>query len=170
MFERPVFRVALRYGVLAALSSFIIMVLLYVAGKNPFGQSGFYTLFLLPVFLVLGTAFLRRKIDPELKFFKGLKFGWLVTLIAAVTFSILLFGFTQVAGSGAIQEHVQEMKAMMEENKAQFLKLPNGEQAYNTNYQQLDQITGNTLVLDNFIKLTLIGFLFSLVSATFYRK
>ncbi|RDC63392.1 DUF4199 domain-containing protein [Adhaeribacter pallidiroseus] len=170
MFEKPIFRVALRYGALAALASFIILVLFYVAGKNPYGQNGFYALFLLPVFLVLGTGFLRRKIDPELKFFKGLKFGWLVTLIAAVTFGILVYAFTNLAGTHSIQKHVQEMKAMMEQNKAQFLKLPNGQQAYQYNYEQLDLITPQTLMLDNFIKLLLIGFLFSFVSATFYRK
>lgn len=170
MFEKPIIRAALRFGVLAAVVSFTVLLLVYFAGKNPYGQNAFYSLFLLPIFLFLGTAFYKKHLNPELKFFAGLKFNWLITVIAAVTFSLLIFGFVQVTGADSIPKHVQEMKAMMELNKAQFLKLPNGQKTYQYNYDQLDLITANTLVLDNFIKLLLIGFLFSLVSATFYRK
>lgn len=170
MFEKPVIKTALRYGAIAATASFTIMLLVYFAGKNPYGQNAFYSLFLLPIWLFLGTAYYKKHLNAELKFFEGLKFNWLITVIAAFAFSLFIFGFAQVTGANSIPKHVQEMKAMMEGNKAQFLKLPNGQQAYQFNYEQLDLITANTLVVDNFIKLFLIGFLFSFVSATFYRK
>ncbi len=170
MFEKPIIRAALRFGGLAAAASFMVLLLVYFAGKNPYGQNAFYALFLLPIFLFLGTAFYKKHVNPDLKFFEGLKYNWLITVIAAVTFSFFIFGFAQVTGADSIPKHVQEMKAMMEANKAQFLKLPNGQQAYQFNYDQLELITARTLVVDNFIKLLLIGFLFSFVSATFYRK
>jgi membrane protease YdiL (CAAX protease family) len=170
MLERPIIKTALRYGVLAAVVSFTVLLLVYTVGKNPYGQNAFYSLFLLPIFIFLGTSFYKKHLNPHIKFFEGLKFGWFITLIAAVVFSLLIFGFAQVTGADSIPKHIAEMKAMMEISKAQFLKLPNGQQAYAFNYQQLDLITPKTLVLDNFIKLLLIGFLFSLVSATFYRK
>ncbi len=170
MFERTLLRTGLRFGLLAASISFLVLLLVYFSGKNPYGQNAFYSLFLLPIFLFLGTAYYKKHFEPELKFFKGLKLAWLISLVTAVTFSGFVYVFAQLTGSESIPKHVQEMKAMMEQNKAQFLKLPNGKQVYELNYSQLNQVSANTLVLDNFLKLLLIGFLFSLVSATFYRK
>jgi hypothetical protein len=115
-------------------------------------------------------AYYKKHAEPELKFWKGLRVSWLTTLVAAVTFSMLVYLFSVVAGAEALQAHIQEMKAMMVQSKAQFLKLPNGKQAYELNYNALDQITPGSLVIDNFLKMLIIGFLFSFVSATFSRK
>ncbi len=168
--DQTVIRTAVRFGVSAAGASFLIILLVYLAGNNPYGQNAFYALFLLPVFLFIGTAYYKRKYNPELKFFKALKFAWLTSLIAAVSFGLLIYMFSLMVGADAVQGHIQEMKTMMEQNKSQFLNLPNGKQVYDLNYTKLDQITVKSLVLDNFLKMLLIGFLFSLVSATFYRK
>ena len=170
MVDRAVGLTAVRFGVAAAFASFIFILLVYLTGNNPYGQYAFYTLFLLPVFLLIGIANYKRKLEPDLTFFKGLKFSWLTALIAAVTFGLLVYIFSMAAGPEVIQKHIQEMRAMMEQNKAQFLNLPNGKQAYDLNYKGLDKITLNQLVLDNFLKMFIIGFLFSFVSATFYRK
>ncbi|MDQ3291130.1 MAG: DUF4199 domain-containing protein [Bacteroidota bacterium] len=168
--DQTVIRTAVRFGVSAAGASFLIILLVYLAGNNPYGQNAFYALFLLPVFLFIGTAYYKRKYNPELKFFKALKFAWLTSLIAAIAFGLFIYLFSLMVGADAVQGHIQEMKTMMEQNKSQFLNLPNGKQVYDLNYTKLDQITVKSLVLDNFLKMLLIGFLFSLVSATFYRK
>lgn len=170
MFEKAVVRTAVRFGIFAAFASFLVILTSYFSGSNPYGQYAVYALFLLPVFLLLGIANFKKHSEPNLTFFKGLKFSWLTTLVAAVTFGVLIYLFSVTAGSDAIQSHVQEMKAMMEQNKAQFLNLPNGKQVYNLNYKELDKITPNQLVIDNFLKMFIIGFLFSFISATFYRK
>jgi len=170
MLDQAVIRTALRFGISAAGTSLLVLLLVYLSGHNPYGQNAFYALFLLPIFLFFGTSYFKRKVNPELKFFKGLKLGWLTSFFAAVSFGIFIYVFTLIVGSEAIQGHIQEMKTMMEQNKSQFLKLPNGKQVYDLNYTKLDQITVNSLVLDNFLKMLLVGFLFSLVSATFYRK
>ena len=170
MFEQAAFRTAVRFGVLAALASWAVLLGVYFAGFNPYGKSAFYALFILPVFLFLALAHYKKYADPELKFWKGLRVSWLTTLVAALTFSMLVYLFSVVAGQEAIRVHIQEMKAMMAQSKAQFLKLPNGQQAYDLNYNALDQITPGSLVVDNFLKMLLIGFLFSFVSATFSRK
>ena len=170
MFEQPSIRTAARFGVLGALAGFLIMLAIYLSGHNPFGKYGFGVLFLLPIFLFAGLADYKKRIDPDLKFFQGLKVSWLISLVAAVSFAVFIYTFLMTAGTEAVQLHIQEMKVMMEQSKAQFLQLPNGRQAYNSNYQALDQLTAYSLVLDNFLKMLLIGFLFSFVSATFYRK
>lgn len=170
MFEQAVLRMAIRFGVLAALASGLIMVAVYWAGYNPYGQYAFYTLFLLPGFLIVGLASYKKYINPNLTFWKGLQISWLITLVAAVTFGMLIYVFSVAAGFEAIQTHIQEMKALMVESRTQFLKLPNGQQVYDMNYRELDRITPRSLVLDNFLKMLLIGFLFSFVSATFSRK
>lgn len=170
MFEQTVVRTAVRFGVLAALASFLIILAVYFSGNNPYGQYAFGSLFVLPVFLFLGLTNYKRYTEPQLTFFKGLKVSWMITLAAAVTFGMLIYIFSVAVGIDAIQLHIQEMKAMMVQNKAQFLKLPNGQEIYNNNYKELERITPNYLVFDNFLKMLIIGFLFSLVSATFYRK
>lgn len=170
MFEQATLRTAVRFGILAAAAGLLVMLAVYIAGRNPYGQYGFGVLFLLPVFLFTGLAHYKKYTDPDLKFFKGLKVSWLISLVAAITFAAFIYIFSIAAGAEAIQLHIQEMKAMMEQNKAQFLKLPNGQQAYDSNYQELDRLTPYSLVFDNFLKMLIIGFLFSFVSATFYRK
>jgi hypothetical protein len=170
MFVQAAFRTAVRFGVLAALASWVVLLGVYFAGLNPYGKAAFYALFLLPVFLFIALAYYKKHAEPELKFWKGLRVSWLTTLVAAVTFSMLVYLFSVVAGAEALQAHIQEMKAMMVQSKAQFLKLPNGKQAYELNYNALDQITPGSLVIDNFLKMLIIGFLFSFVSATFSRK
>ncbi|QMU30358.1 DUF4199 domain-containing protein [Adhaeribacter radiodurans] len=170
MLEQAVLRTAVRFGVLAAGASFLVILIVYLTGNNPYGQNAFYALFLLPVFLFTGTAYYKRKFNSDLRFFKGLKLAWLTSFIAAITFGLLIYAFSLIVGAEALQGHIQEMKTMMEQNKSHFLNLPNGKQVYALNYTKLDQITVKSLVLDNFLKLLLVGFLFSLVSATFYRK
>ncbi len=170
MFEPAIVRTAVRYGILAALASILVVLGVYLAGGNPYGKAAFYSLFLLPVFLFLALAAYKKYADPNLKFWKGLQISWLTSFIAAVTFGLLVYLFAVVVGGEVIQTHIQEMKAMMEQTKDQFLKLPNGRQAYDLNYNALNQITPGSLVLDNFLKMLLVGFLFSFVSATFSRK
>lgn len=170
MFEPTAVRTAVRFGILAAAACFLVLLTIYLAGRNPFGQAAFGVLFLLPVFLFRGLAHYKKHINPNLKFLKGLQISWLTTLIGAVIFSGCIYGFAVAAGPEVIQVHIQEMKAMMVQNQAQFLKLPNGRQAYDFNYRALDRLTPYSLILDNFLKMLLIGFLFSFVSATFYRK
>ncbi len=170
MLDQTVLRTAIRFGISAAGASLLVLLIVYFSGHNPYGQNAFYALFLLPVFLFIGTAYFKRKFNPELRFFKGLKLAWLTSFIAAVSFGVFIYVFSLIVGSEAVQEHIQEMKTMMEQNKSQFLSLPNGKQVYDINYTKLDQITVQSLVLDNFLKMLLVGFLFSLVSATFYRK
>jgi hypothetical protein len=96
MFKNPLFRIVIRYGLMAGVLGFALLVILYYAGRHPFVIPVFFDFRILLFALVLVFS-LRdyREFHNEglLSFAQGMVGSFVLTFAYALVSSILLFAF-----------------------------------------------------------------------------
>jgi hypothetical protein len=96
MFKNPLFRIVIRYGLVAGVLGFALLVILYYAGRHPFVIPVFFDFRILLFALVLVFS-LRdfREFHNEglLSFAQGMVGSFVLTFAYALVSSILLFAF-----------------------------------------------------------------------------
>ena len=171
MYDQAVFREGLKYGGACALIGFGAMLILFFTGTNPFGSTLVLTVITLPAAIFLGLSQFKKYINPNIGFLKALSVALIISATAAIISGILVFGLATLAGQPAIDRHIAEMKAVLQEPtaKAKTLEIA-GKANYERALKNLEQITPLDLAQDDFLKKMGIGFLLSVVAATFFRK
>lgn len=169
MFNQAIIRVGIRYGVLSGLLTLVLVAALYFVGYNPFGDVGRLTYVPIPVFIVLAIRYYKQYNEADLSFGKGLRLGLSVTFYNALTAALLVFLFIYLVGPEVLQLHIAEMKALLNETKEEQVQVI-GEESFNKVYQALDELTPSTQAADFFLWRLIVGSLFSVVAAVFYRK
>lgn len=171
MYDLSVFREGVKYGLGCALIGFGALLILYFTGTNPFGSNLVLTVITLPPAILLALYQFKKYIDPNIGFLKAFSLGLLISATAAVLSAGLVLGLAKVAGKPALERHISEMKAVLEEPtaKAKTIEIA-GEENYVLALKNIEQITAWDLAADDFYKKLGIGFLISLVAAVFFRK
>ena len=171
MYDQSVFREGLKYGLGCALVNFGALLILYFTGTNPFGSNLALTLMTLPPAIILGLYQFKKYIDPNIGFLKAFRLGLIISATAAVLSAGLVFSLAKMAGKPALDRHIAEMRAVLEDPtaKAKTLEIA-GKENYELALKNIEKITAVDLAADDFYKKLGIGFLLSLVGATFFRK
>ncbi|WP_036775076.1 DUF4199 domain-containing protein [Pontibacter actiniarum] len=169
MFNQTIVREGIRYGVLCGIACFALVALIYFLGYNPFGELGRLTYLPIPVFIFLGIRNYKKYNDSELSFGKGIRLGLAVSFYTALCAAMLVFIFIFLVGPEIIQQHVAEMKALLEETREEQIKLL-GQQMYEEGFKALDSVSPSMLAADDFVRRIFAGGIFSLVAAVFFRK
>ncbi|WP_162052811.1 DUF4199 domain-containing protein [Pontibacter pamirensis] len=169
MLNQTIIRVGIRYGVLCSLACFLLVVVLYFMGYNPFGGAGRLTYLPIPVFIFLAIRYFKLFNDGNMSFGKGFRVGLSVAFYTAMTTAMLIFLFIYLVGPEVIQTHVAEMRALLEETREEQVRML-GESLYEEGYKALDSLTPSMLAADDFVRRMFVGGLFSLIAAVFFRK
>ncbi len=169
MFNQSIIRVGIRYGVMCGLACFAIMLIQYFIGFNPLGEAGRWSFLPMTIFLFLGIRYYKLFNDAEIGFLKGLRVGLSISFYTALTTAMLLFIFLYFAGETIIQQYITEMKTALEAGKEEQIKAL-GEDMYKQSFEALDNITPSLLATYDFVSRLLVGGLFSIVAAVFFRK
>jgi hypothetical protein len=169
MFDQATVRTGIRFGVMGGISSFAVVVLIYLAGGDPYGQKSLLSYLLIPFFIVLGINYYRSFREEAVGFGKALSVAVSVTLYAAVTAALLLYAFAIMAGPEVMQRHVAEMKTMMDLTREQAIRLV-GREAYEKAYSELGKRTPGQIASEDFVRRIIFGSLVSLITAFFKRK
>ena len=169
MLNQTIIRVGIRYGVLCSLACFALVLVLHFMGYNPFGDMGRLTYLPIPVFIFLAIRYYKLFNEGNIGFGKGFRVGLSVAFYTALTTSMLVFLFIYLAGPELVQNHIQEMKALLEETREEQIRLL-GEKLYEEGYGALDSITPGMLAADDFVRRIFVGGLFALIAAVFFRK
>jgi hypothetical protein len=169
MFDQSIIRVGVKYGVLCGLVCFLIILGLYFTGVNPFGEMGRITYVPIPVFLFLAIRYYKLFNDTEIGFLKGLRVGLSVSFYTALSAAMLVFLFVHLAGAEVLQNHINEMRALLDETREQQISLL-GQELYDEGYKALSSITPSMLAADDFVRRIFVGGIFSLIAAIFFRK
>lgn len=171
MFDQAVVRTGIRYGVMCALASFVVTLLLYFAGINPYGHNSIFSLIFIPIFIFSGSSYFKKYNDQHIGFLKALRVALTITFYAALCSAMLLFIFSAFAGVEAIKLHITEMKALMEvpATKTQLIAEV-GKSNYELALKRLEETSPYDLAADEFFKKVGVGLLISIVAATFFRK
>ena len=169
MFNQTIIRVGIRYGVLCSLACFVLVLVLYFMGYNPFGDMGRLTYLPIPVFIFVAIRYFKLFHEGEIGFGRGLRVGLSVAFYTALTTAMLVFLFVYIAGPEVVQQHVAEMKALLEATREEQVKLL-GEKKYEEAYQAMASLTPGMLAADDFLRRIFVGGIFSLIAAVFFRK
>ena len=169
MFDQAVVRTGIRYGVLCALVSFAVTLVIYLSGENPYGQTSLFSLVVMPAFIFMGCSYFKKYNDQNLGFFRALRVALSITFYAALASAMFLYIFSVFAGFEVIQRHINEMKVVLETTRAETIKLI-GEANYKQTVEQLDKTTPYHLAADDFMKKLFTGLLISIVAAVYFRK
>ncbi|MDW7690547.1 DUF4199 domain-containing protein [Flammeovirgaceae bacterium SG7u.111] len=154
-------------GLLSALSVFIYLLLLHLLGQNPFGQYKFMYIGIYALIFALGLRHFRdKKNHNRLSATQGLGFGFIVTAVAAIACTLMVFGFLNSFGQSAFDLYLKESIELLVASK-DFIVEQLGEDAYLTTYDNLQKLTPSELALDHFTSMSLTGvfltFLFMLI-------
>lgn len=169
MFNQTLIRVGIRYGVLCSLACFALVLVIYLMGYNPFGDIGRLTYLPIPAFIFLAIRYYKLFHEGEIGFGKGFRVGLSVAFYTALTTAMLVFLFIYLAGPEVVQNHVNEMKALLEETREEQVKVL-GEKMYDEGMRALSMITPGMLAADDFIRRIFVGGVFALIAAVFFRK
>ncbi|MBC5772434.1 DUF4199 domain-containing protein [Pontibacter sp. KCTC 32443] len=169
MFNQAIIRVGIRYGVTGGVVCFAIVLLLYFLGLNPFGDYGRYSFIPIPFAIFMGIRYYKKFNDTEIGFLRGLRVGASITFYTALCASMLVFILTYIAGPELLQQHIEEMKMMLETGREEQVKLF-GEKWYQEAYKAAVTTTPSSLAAGDFIRRFLGGMVFALVAAVYFRK
>jgi len=171
MYDQAVVRTGIKFGFFGALAGFALILILYFAGVNPYGQLSWWTFLPVPVVVFWGLNTYKKNVNSELGFLKALVIGLLVAFFLAFTSAVLLFIFGKLTGNEPIQQHIADMKILFGETSAEALKANVlTKETIAETYRQIEHTTLADLVLDDLIKKFFVGLLSSIIGAVFYRK
>ncbi|MBD1398784.1 DUF4199 domain-containing protein [Pontibacter sp. JH31] len=169
MLNQTIVRVGVRYGVLCGLACFVIVLALYLLGYNPLGESGRWSYLPLPVFIFMGLRYFKGFHDAEVGFWKGMRVSLAVTFYTALCASMLIYLMIYLVGPELIQQHVAELRAVLDQTRNEQIKLL-GEQNFEKAYEDLDTISPSMLAAYDFLSRMFVGGVFSVVASVFFRK
>lgn len=169
MLNQTIIRVGIRYGVLCSLACFLLVVALYFMGYNPFGDMGRLTYLPIPVFIFLAIRYFKLFNEGNMSFGKGFRVGLSVAFYTAMATAMLIFLFIYLVGPEIIQNHVAELRAILDETREEQIKLL-GEESFEAGYKGLDALTPSLLATYDFVSRVFVGGIFALVAAVFFRK
>jgi len=154
---------------MCGVACFAIVLLLYFMGLNPFGDYGRFSYVPIPFAVFMGIRYYKKFNDTELGFLRGLRVGLSVAFYAALCASMLVFILVTLAGPELLQQHIAEMKAMLEATREEQIKLL-GKKMYEEGYKAVENVTPSMLAADDFVRRIFGGLVFALIGAIFHRK
>ena len=169
MFEQATVRTGIRYGVIGGISSFLVVLILYFTGGDPYGQKSLISYLFIPLFLVMGLKYYKSFRPEKMGYGKALSVALSITLYLAVTAALLLYAFAVLAGPEVLQKHIAEMRLMMESSREQAIELV-GEEAYKQVYDDLGNRSPVQIANEDFIRRLFLGSIVALFVALFTKK
>ncbi|MCC9136124.1 DUF4199 domain-containing protein [Pontibacter silvestris] len=169
MFNQAIIRVGVRYGVLSGIACFVVVLVLYFVGVNPFGNMGRISFVPIPVFILLAIKYYKKYNDTELGFLSGLRVGLSTSFYTALTASLLVLALIYLVGPELLQRHITEMQTLLTDTKEEQIAVI-GQENFDKAYEAMSSLTPGMLAADDFIRRLLAGAAFALVGAVFFRK
>src|SRR6478735_395206 len=99
MYDQAVVRTGIKFGFFGALAGFVLILILFFAGVDPYGQLSWWTFLPVPVVVFWGLNTYKKNVSSELSFLKALVIGLLVAFFLAFTSAVLLFIFGKLTGN-----------------------------------------------------------------------
>ncbi len=163
-------RHAARYAALAVGLTLLTWLVLALSGVSPYGRRGWLSWPLLMWCVVAGLATYRRRRDTVMGFRRALQLAAAITGLAAVGSAVVLVLFVLVAPAGLLIGHQAELRAMLEANRAQLIKLNGGVAAYQQSLATVANISATSIALDDLIRRLFVGLVTGLLAAILLRK
>ena len=170
--EQPILRISLKYGIMGAILSMVLFLILYYSGKHPALIPALFDfrIILFPIVLVFSIRDFKLNFNEGiLHFWQGMSIGLLDILI----FSLLMMFFIMVFGGLLETEYVHEYISGMQQQiltDAEIFSNSVGKDAYTKTLEILPSTTIFDLALDYFLKSWPLGLFLIIIISLILRK
>lgn len=169
MFDQATVRTGIRYGVINGICGFLIIVLIYLGGGDPYGHKNLISYLIIPVFIILGLNHYKSYRMEAVGFAKAFLVAFSITLYTALTSAMLLYVFAVLVGPEVLQRHIVEMKALMDLTRNEAVRMV-GQEAFDQAYADLSNRSPFQLANEDFMRRIFFGLVVSVVAAFLKRK
>lgn len=165
-FLTPRLRTAMHYGALSGIGSMLIFIAIYWKGSNPLGAASWLGAWIPVVFICVSIKYFRDKLlGGFITYGQAFKTGVMTSLFAAIMFGFLVYIFSYFTNAGFLQTHIQEALMGLEQSKMFF-----NDEIYAKMENEIEGLTINKVVLNDFFTKMLGGIIVSLFAAAYYRR
>ncbi|PIQ47069.1 MAG: hypothetical protein COW03_17265 [Cytophagales bacterium CG12_big_fil_rev_8_21_14_0_65_40_12] len=164
-------KLAIKYGVVAALFTVLAFVVFYIMGQQPWRNlvSFLLDVFVIGVFLFLAIKDYKDSVNNgALRFYQGMTVGFIVYLTIAAGFSLFFFVLMQWVEPDFLGEYI---KLALEDlvSRREMIVAGLSEESYLDQYSKLQNTTIGVLVIDAFVKRLLIGLVLTPIFSVLLR-
>jgi len=170
--KNPILRVSMRYGIMGAVLSEVLFIILYYSGMHPFLIPAMldFRLLVFPIILIFGIREFRVNIrGGYLHFWEGMSIGLLEVLIFSVFMMIFVLIFGGVIEKDFVQEYVSGLQEQLIAGKEKFSGSV-GEETFSKTLEILPSTTVFHLALDYFLKSWPLGLFLIIIITLILRK
>ncbi len=170
--RNPIFTVPIRYGILAAVISMILFLILYYSGKNPLLIPPFldFRIILYPIILVFAIRdFKENKNGGVLHFWQGMSVGLLSILISSFLMAIFIFIFGIFFEPEFVPEYIRLMTEQINNLNETVIESV-GKEAIGKSLELVLTTTIFDLSIDYFIKSLPYGVFLTIIISLILRK
>lgn len=168
----PLFKVPVKYALIAGLLGAVLIVFLYYVGRHPLLIPIIfdYRLLLLPLFLFF-TMKEYRDVHNEkvMHFWEGMSIGFILYVAMGLVLGGFIFLLSVWIDPGFLNDYISISIEQLVNNKQEFLDAI-GEEAYQASLEILPQTTAVDLALDYLIKTCAIGLLMTIIISVILRR
>ena len=159
-------KIPLNYGTLAGIAVFLVALLNFLVGFNPFGNASWLAAWIPFLFIYLTIKNVRQKeLEGFISYGQAFKSAMVMVLIYATLGNMLNFIFFSFAAPQVFDEFMAQAIEEIEKMEA-FL----GEEVYEQMLEELEKTTLSTYIFSNAFNQILGGTILSLIFAAFMKK
>lgn len=166
----PFIYTPIKFGVTGAALIISMFLVFYFSSANPLVEMGMFDFFILPIFLFLGIKEYRDTFNNKLlEFWQGMTLGFFCYLVIAILTSLFILFFVTVINPDVLDTYVVSRLEILESGRENIIEKM-GENSYQESLLEIKNITLSDVILDNFLKKTMIGMLLTIMISIITKR
>ncbi len=168
----PIHEIPIRYGIMAAIISIGLFLVLYFFGKNPLLIPAIfdYRIILFPIILVFAIRdFKENKNNGFLHFWQGMSIGLQTVLITAFLMAVFIFLFGSILDKSFVLSYIEQLTEQIQTVNEELVESI-GKEAISKTLELLPTTTIFDLAIDYFLKSLPYGVFLTIIISLILRK
>lgn len=168
--KNPFISTPIKFGITGAVLIITMFLVFYFSSANPLVEMGMFDFFILPIFLFLGIKEFRDTFNNKLlEFWQGMTLGFICYLVIAILTSLFILIFVTVINPEVLDTYIASRLDILEGGKANIIEKM-GEASYQESFVEIQQISLTDVILDNFLKKTMVGMLLTIMISIIMKR
>ena len=168
--KNPFISIPIKFGIAGSVLIITMFLVFYFSSTNPLIEMGMFDFFILPIFLFLGIKEYRDTFNNKLlEFWQGMTIGFICYLTIALVTSLFVLFFVTVINPDIFDTYVASRLEILEEGRVNIIEKM-GEASYQESFLEIQQISLSDIILDNFLKKSMIGMLLTIMISIIVKR
>jgi hypothetical protein len=166
---RSVWQMVIKYGITGGALVVALLLILYFTRNNPLVNARYSDIIVQLVFVLFGIKEFRDvKNHRVLHFWQGMSVGCAISLTIALVSAVSILILTS-ADQGLLPDYIRQNIEFVQENRDVLVETID-ENAYEDTLANLQRTSVTDLVLDDFLKKSIIGLFLAIIISIILRK